>query len=556
MSTSTTTLDQPERTPTTGDAPAVPQGRSVWWAVYRYHLRLVRGATIAWTVVVAGVGALLALAFADTYPTQAAREAMAATIEGIPAFEALFGRTVEMATLEGFVLWRWGGFAVLLVAIWGMLGSVKLLRGAEDDGHAEPLRAGALSPRSLLAAVLAALFTGYAVLAVIVAVSHTLAGMDAATAWMLGGGLGLLAATFAAAGALASQLAAQRRLATALVGTFLGVTFAARVLAAGSGTPEWLWWVTPFGWMSHLHEVDGARPVVLGAFLALIALLVVGAMVPARRDLHSGRVGVEERTFEDAPAVRSPIALAVRLTLGPLLTWGAIIGGTGLVFGLLADDFATAMADLPDTVALAEQIGWLGLDTPEGVVASMVGGFLVVVLALFAVTQAAAIRSEESTWRIEHLLVRPLGRTRWLIERLAVSAGAVVILAFVAAGTAWAGTALTGTGLAIGDSALIAMNMIPIALMFLGIGAAVFGIAPRLTGQVGLGLVIAAYLLDLIGGLLDLPETVLQLGPFRHLAAVPVADMGVTAAVVMLIIGAAAAAVGTGSFRRRDLQEA
>jgi len=560
MSMASTTTASAPTAPTASAAPTDPPplagGRAVWWAVYRYHLRLIRGATVAWTLVVAGIGALVTAAFADTYPTPADRAAMAATLEGIPAFEALFGRTVELATLEGFVLWRWGGFAVLLVAIWGMLGSIKLLRGAEDDGHTELVRSGALTPNGLLAAVMAALFTGYAALAVVVALTHTLAGMDAATAWAMGGGLGLLAATFASAGALASQLAAQRRIATTLVGTALGATFAVRVLAAGSGTPEWLWWVTPFGWMSHLHEVDRARTTVMVAFAATIAVLLLAAAATTRRDLGSGLIGATERPVEHAAPVRHPVALAARLMAGPLATWAAIIGGTGLVFGLLADDFATAMADLPDTVAIAAQIGWVGLDTPEGVVASLVGGFLVVALTLFAVVQAGAIRTEEATWRIEHLLVRPVGRTAWLLGRLAVIVLAVLVLALLAAASAWAGTAITGAGLGIGDAALIAVNLVPITLLFLGIGVAVFGLAPRLTLQVGLGVVIAAYLLDLVGGLLELPEAVLELGPFRHLAAVPVADMGGVAAAVMVLVGLAGVALGAGAFRRRDLQEA
>ncbi len=536
--------------------PAAQSARGVWGAAYRYHLRIIRAQVFTWTVVIAGIGGLVTAAFADAYPTQAARDAMAATIEGIPAFEALFGRTVEMATLEGFVLWRWGGFAVLLVAIWGMFGSTKLLRGAEEDGHLEQLRAGALTPRGLLAAVLAALFTGYAVLAVVVALTHMLAGMDAATSWMLGGGLGLLAATFASVGAVASQLAATKRAATAIVGLVLGVTFAVRVLAAGTGTPDWLWGVTPFGWMSYLHEVDGARPSILVGFTVVIAALVATAAVLARRDLHDGFIATTERSIDHARPVRNPIVLTVRSTAGQVAAWAAVIAGTGLVFGLLADDFATAMADLPDTVALAEQIGWIGLDTPEGVVASLVGGFLIVVLAAFAAAQASLIRQEEASWRVEHLLVRPLSRTAWLVGRVAVAAAAIVLLAALAALASWAGTALTGAALTAGDAALIAVNLLTLPLMFLGLGVAVFGLLPRLTAAVTYALVIGAYLVDLIGGLLELPETVLELGPFRHLAAVPVADLGVTAALVMLAVGLVAAAAGAYRFRRRDLQEA
>ncbi len=56
--------------------------------------------------------------------------------------------------------------------------------------------------------------------------------------------------------------------------------------------------------------------------------------------------------------------------------------------------------------------------------------------------------------------------------------------------------------------------------------------------------------------LLELPGPLLDLSPFRHLAEVPVADLDLTAALLMLLIGATAATAGIALFRRRDLKEA
>ena len=42
---------------------------------------------------------------------------------------------------------------------------------------------------------------------------------------------------------------------------------------------------------------------------------------------------------------------------------------------------------------------------------------------------------------------------------------------------------------------------------------------------------LAAYLLDFVGGMLNLPEAVLDLSPFRHVAAVPV--VGIDTSVTM-----------------------
>jgi ABC-2 type transport system permease protein len=108
----------------------------------------------------------------------------------------------------------------------------------------------------------------------------------------------------------------------------------------------------------------------------------------------------------------------------------------------------------------------------------------------------------------------------------------------------------------LGDIVLQALNLIPIAWMFLGLGLAAFGLVPRLTASLGYALVLTAYVIDLIGGLLELPETVLELSPFRHLTAVPVADPAVVPLSVMVLVGMVAAGAGAIGFRRRDLQEA
>jgi ABC-2 type transport system permease protein len=101
---------------------------------------------------------------------------------------------------------------------------------------------------------------------------------------------------------------------------------------------------------------------------------------------------------------------------------------------------------------------------------------------------------------------------------------------------AWVGTALVGTPIAFADGLLAGINLIPIAWLALGVGVAVVGLAPRRTAPITYTLVIAAYLLDFVGGMLELPEAVLDLSPFRHLAAVPAADMNLGAAAVMLAV--------------------
>ncbi len=546
----------PPPTTQSPSAPAAIEARSptrVWWRAYRHHLRVLRNSSIAWVTGLTGISAGVVVTFEDRIGTEAERQALAA-MEGIPAFEALTGRFVQVGTAEGFVLSRWGMFGIL-VAVWAMLAAVKLLRGAEETGHAEQLRAGALTPRGLLAAALAALFTVYAILAVAIGSTHTAVGMDPATAWALGGAAALLAATFAAAGALTSQLAATRRHAVGLVGMFLGVTLLVRMLAAATATPEWVWWATPFGWMGFLHEVDAARPAVFAAFAVLVTVIVAGAFLFARRDLRAGLVGSAETSDARARPLRSQAGLAIRLTTGPAMTWGVITAVFVAALGLLARDFVEAMEVMATMVEVVRELFGLVLDTPEGLLAASFF-FVAVLLAVARAGQAAAMREEEATWRIEHLLARPVSRTRWLATRALTSAAALLAIAVAGGLVGWAATAISGAPIAVGDAVLAGLNVVPVAWLALGVGVAMLGLAPRLTAPLTYGLVLAAFLLDFVGPFLDLPQWVLDLSPFRHLTAVPAVEMNVGAALVMGTIGLAASIVGLLAFRRRDLKEA
>lgn len=527
----------------------------VWWRAYLHHLRLLRNVAIAWIVVLAAVGAGVIAALQDEYTPEELAQ-IGRTLGSAPALEALFGRGVALDTLEGFALWRWGGFAVLLAAVWGMTAASRLFRRAEESGHHEPLRAGVITPRSLLAAAVAALLTTHLALAVAVGLTHAAVGLETATAWALGGTLALLAAAFAALGALAAQIAATPRLATGIVAMVLGITVGLRILAASTAAPDWLWWTTPFGWAGYLHESDQARGTVFTAYAVLLVALLAPAFALARRELHAGLIGSREAVVEHARPVRSQAVLAARLTLGPVLGWGAAVAAAGLVFGLIAADMSAAVVELGRPVLeVFDRIGYEGIDTPGGIVALLMG-FVVLGLAVFAAAQAAGIREEEASWRIEHILARPVGRVRWLTTRTVVAAAAVAVLALVGAVAAWLGTAVTGTAIGFGDAILTGVNLMPVSWLFLGLGILVLGALPRLTGPLTYAAVVVAYLINLIGSLLELPEAVLDASPFRHLAAVPAVHIDVPPAIIMVAAAIAASALGVALFRRRDLREA
>ncbi|OIQ75581.1 hypothetical protein GALL_427520 [mine drainage metagenome] len=129
----------------------------------------------------------------------------------------------------------------------------------------------------------------------------------------------------------------------------------------------------------------------------------------------------------------------------------------------------------------------------------------------------------------------------------------VVLLSGVSATATWLGGTVTGADLSLADAAASTFNTVPAIAVFAGLAVLVYGFSPRVTVAVAASAAIAAYVLQVVGPMLEWPEAVIGLSPFRHLEAVPVDPFGWTAALVMVAISLVAATAGVLAFERRDL---
>jgi ABC-2 type transport system permease protein len=514
-----------------------------------HAFRTIRVSTAVWFAGLTAVGLVIVATYESAYPTAPERAVFAAQIEGNPSFEALLGPARDIDTVGGFAVWRINGVAVLLAAVWALLATARLTRGEEDAGHAELLAAGAVRRQALLAGALVVVVTLSGVLAAVVTGSLLAAGLDLAHAALVGGGQGLSAATMAALTGVGAQLGVSRGRTITLAGGVLAAAYLARVLATGADI-GWLAWATPVGWASELGYDPGPVPLVPFA-LAIPLLAAVALVLAGRRDLGATALGYPTHAARGGP-LRSPAALARRLVRPAMLGWTALVGAYALVIGLLTRDMLEFLRESPGLVELAAQLGLGPLDRAEGVLGF---GFAVFVffVALAAAQQAAAIREEEASGRLETLAVLPLGRAAWLGGRVAASAGALVVVAAAAGLGAWVGVVARGESVDPWRLALAAANLLPVALLFLGLAVAAFGLRPRATAPLAWGLVIGSFLVEFVGSLLELPRWVLSLSPFHHVQPAPAVDPALGASLVLLALAATGVAVGLAAFRRRDL---
>jgi ABC-2 type transport system permease protein len=164
-----------------------------------------------------------------------------------------------------------------------------------------------------------------------------------------------------------------------------------------------------------------------------------------------------------------------------------------------------------------------------------------------------AARHEEADGRLETLLALPVSRRGWLGGRLALAAGAAAVLSLCAGAMTWLGAALAGVDVSLPRLLEAGVNCLPVALLFLGLAALAFALAPRAGAGVAYGLVAVAFLWYLFGALFGAPRWLVDFSPFEHVGLVPAQALRPGAGAAMLGIGLLCAIAAVLRFERRDL---
>jgi len=521
-------------------------------ALARRTFRDARIRTIAFAYLFAVASILNPVAYRHTYSTLAERLAFAHSFAHNKAVVLFYGKAYDLLTVGGYSAWRTGGILSILAAVYGLLAGVRALRAEEDAGRAELVLAGPVSRGNAYAGALAGIASGAALLWVGVLAGSAIGGLAAGGSAYLALAIVSMVPVFTGVGALASQLAPTRRMALELGGAFVLLAFLLRVVADTSGSLGWLRWVTPLGWAEELRPFTGAQPLVLLLPIAASALALLAAWrLAARRDIGAGLLAARDSADPRLWLLSSPTAQAFRGELGGLTVW---LGGVG-VFALIVGVISKSVSSAGISPQLQREFAKLGegsIVTPRGYLAfSFI--FFVLVLSLFSCSQVAAARHEESEQRLETLMALPVGRRGWLDGRLALAVAGAIVLALVAGLLAWLGAATQDVAPSLPRMLEAGANCLPTAILFLGIAALAYAVAPRAATGIAYGLVTVAFLWQLIGSLLGAPKWLVEITPFAHVASVPAQSFRVGAAAVMLAIGLVATAVAVAAFGRRDL---
>jgi len=534
-------------------APRIVQGARPRRTVLMLYARLTRRGALLMAASQAMYVGIEVASFNAAYP-DGVSPLQFAMFQDNPAVRMMQGVPSALDSAGGFTVWDGGWIIQLLLAVWALMTTSRLLRGEEDVERTDlvlagPVRATAATALSLVVMAAAALLIGVAV-----TVAMSVSGTGLAGSALLGLGLAGVTATFASVAAVTSQLVNVRRRAAGLAAGVLGVAYVLRMVGNSTDARSWVRWSTPLGWMDELRPYGDTDLRALLPMLAVPVLLAALAVtLRARRDTGGALLATDAGREPHLRLLASPIAFAWRTNRAVLLAWVLGLGAYAAVMGAL---ISTMIDWLAQDKSYQQIMADLGLDqalTTLGFLA-MIGVIFGVAVALQVAWRMGAARTEEEAGRVEAILARPVSRVRWLGGHALLSLlGGALLLA--ATGTAlWLGVAASGSDeITWGDAMRSVLNTLPVVVLIGGLAVLTFGLLPRLTVAVPVTVSVVGYLVTLLGPALSWPAWVLNLSPFTHLTLVPAVPWAATAGIVMTCLGLVFLGVGLLAFRRRDI---
>ncbi|MBV9131392.1 MAG: ABC transporter permease subunit, partial [Chloroflexi bacterium] len=481
-----------------------------------------------------------------------------ALAKSMQAFEILIGQGHRLDTVAGFTSWRLMTTSYIIGAIWAIRTSCGLLRGEEDAGRWELLLAGPTTPRRATIQVLVGLAVALLLMWAVIALFTLIGGRMPAAHFGVGGSLlesiALIsgAAMFLAIGALASQVSATAGQATMLSSIVIGVAYVVRLIADANNSLDWLRWVSPIGWIEELRPLEEPQLVALVPMgVLIVACCVVSVFLAGRRDLNASVLRERTGSGGNPRWLRGPVSLTMRLTRTSSLAW---ILGTGAWLGIVGSLTHSATGIITaSSPAVAATLSRLGLHQATAGFLGLVFLFAAIGISLLAATQMVSMRDEESSGRLDNILVRRVPRMAWLMGRVGVAIAMVVIAGVVSGLFTWIGSANQHTG--VGPLKLLeaGLNVVPPGVFIIGAGTLVFGLRPQLTGAAVYGIVAWSFLIDLLSALIKNADWLRDSSLLTHVQLAPGVNPDWGSNAIMVLLGLGLAGLGALAFQRRDI---
>ena len=550
----------------TGGAEDLRTGRSggegssplAGWGVYlRILLRRFRVQIVAWVLPLWLLVSITAPSYKSVYPSLETRTVLIEQMRKSPGTRLLYGYVPAPGRLGQLLQWETGTFLLVCTALMAILLTCRVLRGDEDEGFVEVLRATGvgrivlfLVPMALVWAVVGALSVGVG--GILTWQTGSIEELTVSGAWALAGTMCVAGWAFSAVAAVASQLGRQVGQARSLSMLVLAAAFSVRVAAdevtEGSGS-DWLRWLSPLGWRDLVRPYSNDRFMVLAACCVVAVALVIVAVALASRREYLDSYLPDRSSSQRRWRIRGHMDLLGRLSWRGVLGWAAASAGLASLYGSVSGSVNDLMA--PDSPT-ASWVSKMASGSPVEQFISLMTVVTVLLVAVAAVRRMNRLAFLERAGLAEVELAAGVGRRRLFLSQVL---GALIesIVLLLVSGTVLAAT--TATQLtdehAVARSFVFTMSQLPGMVAAVGIAAALVGLAPRLVG-LSWGAVVWSAFAQFFGGLVELKDWAKDLSVLgHHLDVVGSPDWKPLA--VQTVVGLAGIAIGLTAYTRRDL---
>ncbi len=516
----------------------------------RLVLRRDRIQLVVWLLLYAAMAASAYSTAKTNYPDAASLQSAARAASENPSLVAMFGPVYSATTGAVGVI----KLVVMMAAALGLLTGLLVIRHTradEESGRREMLGASAIDRTApAIAALLESVGLSVAI-GVLSAAALIGTGADARGSVLFGALWTLTGIVFAAFALLCAQVTEGARAARGLFAVGLGVAYLLRAVGdvaairsdgAPPAEPGWASWLSPLGWAQQLRPYSDDRPWPILLLVAVsVVLTAVALRIAAQRDLGAGLIPVGRGRERGGALLASVEALSWRLHRGQLIGWSIGMLAVGLAFG----GMGSAIDSLAGTSGIRDMLERLGgangtlLDIFFGAEFSIMG----MAIAALGISVVNTACTEETSGRAEYLLSAPVARLRWYVSHL--------VAALIA--TAAAALALgVGVSLTAGRQLIVpALATLPAVWVITAI-AALAGAVSAHWAAVG-WVVLALCVMTMVADVLNLPDWVAEVSPFKHVATQPGAAVLTGATIILVVIAAAGLTAAAVSESRRDL---
>lgn len=272
---------------------------------------------------------------------------------------ALLG-IIAAYTIAGATIWRIRVSTVIIMSLLSVVLVINNTRKDEDQGRLELLRAGAVSPKAPLTAVLVKVFGANLLGGLAMALGFIAAGFPTVGSLVAGLATALSNCCITAIAAIAAQVAPNARLARGLSFGAIAFFFTWQIIANISGNVKLLLW-TPFGWCAYARPYAGENYWLFVFALTVITLLTITAYILLdNRDLGGSYLGERKGKANARDNFKSPLALAWRLQRGMLFVWVAAYTIMGLIIASLVPSINKMLAGTAFLPQLSAVLGGAG----------------------------------------------------------------------------------------------------------------------------------------------------------------------------------------------------